>query len=152
MTSPITLTLERRIPGPPEDVFEAWTQPEIMRTWLAPGDNKVVEATTDVSVGGSFRIRSIAPDGTVHTIDGSYREISPGRRLAMTWGYSGPIELLCEMETLLEIELEATGDGETAMTLTQTRFTTPEAADGYGEGWPSCFDKLDRSLLASKPQ
>lgn len=152
MSGPASLTFKRRISAPPDEVFEAWTQPDVMRQWLAPGENEVIEVTTDVCVGGRFRIRSIAPDGTLHTIDGSYRELEPGHRIVMTWGYSGPVELLCEMETLLEIDLAATDNGETAMTLTQTRIATPEAAEAYGDGWPTCFAKLERSIATAQKQ
>lgn len=152
MSATAALTFKRRIPGPPDEVFDAWTQPDVMRQWLAPGDNEVIEVTTDVCVGGRFRIRSIAPDGTLHTIDGSYRELAPARRIVMTWSYSGPVELLCEMETLIEIDLAALREGETAMTFTQTRIATPEAAEAYGDGWPTCFAKLERSMGATKKQ
>lgn len=150
MSEPSSLVFKRRIPGPPGEVFDAWTQQDIMRQWLAPGENTVIDARTDVRVGGSFQIRSIAPAGTLHTIDGTYRKLDPGRRIVMTWSYSGALELLCNMETLLEVDLAATGDGETAMTVTQTRVATPEAAKCYAEGWPTCFDKLEGSLAAQK--
>src|SRR5262245_31585745 len=144
------LVFKRVIPASPDEVFEAWTQPELMRQWLAPGANKVVDAHTDVRVGGNFRIRSTAPDGTLHTIDGTYRELNAGRRIVMTWTYSGPVELLCEMETLIEINFAPAPDGETAMAVTQTHITSNEAAQGYGEGWPTCFDKLERAFGAPK--
>ena len=152
MSSPVDLTFKRRIPGPPDEVFDAWTQPDVMREWLAPGDNEVIEVTTEVRKGGRFRLRSVAPDGTLHTIDGTYRELEPGRRIVMTWSYSGPVELLCNMETLLEVDFAPTYRGETAMTVSQTRITTPEAAKAYGDGWPTCFAKLDRSLATTKRQ
>ena len=146
MAAPPNLVFKRVIPASPDEVFEAWTQPELMRQWLAPGANKVVDAHTDVRVGGRFRIRSTAPDHTLHTIDGTYRELSSGRRIVMTWSYSGPVALLCEMETRIEIDFEPTSDGETLMTVTQTRIASEEAAQAYGEGWPTCFDKLERAF------
>jgi uncharacterized protein YndB with AHSA1/START domain len=87
---------------------------------------------------------------TLHTIDGSYRELARGRRIVMTWSYSGPVELLCEMETLLEVDLASAGEGETAMTVTQTRIVTPEATEVYGDGWPTCFAKLEGSMGTTK--
>jgi uncharacterized protein YndB with AHSA1/START domain len=144
--APASLVFKRSVPAAPAEVYEAWTSPEVMQQWLAPGANVVIEARTDVRVGGAFRIRSSAPDGALHTIDGTYRELRPGRRLAMTWRYSGPVALLCDMDTLLEIELREAADGTTAMTVTHSRIATPEAAEGYGEGWPTCFDKLERTL------
>ncbi|WP_045835955.1 SRPBCC domain-containing protein [Hyphomicrobium sp. 99] len=148
MNAPAALVFKRVISGSPDEIFEAWTQPELMRQWLAPGQNKVVDARTDVRVGGTFYIRSTAPDGTLHTIDGTYRDLDFGRRIVMTWSYSGPVELLCKMETLLEIDLASAPGGQTSMTVVQTHITTPEAADGYREGWPTCFDKLETSFGA----
>jgi hypothetical protein len=152
MAAPTSLVFKRVIPASPDEVFEAWTQPELMRQWLAPGMNKVVDAHTDARVGGGFRIRSTAPDGTLHTIDGTYRDMSRGRRLVMTWSYSGPAALLCEMETLIEIDFAPAPNGETSMTMTQTHIATAGAARGYGEGWPTCFDKLERAFGAAKRQ
>ena len=152
MTAPAHLVFNRVIAASPDEVFDAWTQPQLMRKWLAPGENKVIDARTDVRVGGEFRIRSTAPDGALHVIDGTYCELSEGKRIVMTWGYSGPVELLCEMETLLEIDLAAAPNGATAMTVRQSRIATAEAAKGYREGWPTCFDKLARAFGAPKRQ
>lgn len=152
MTLPTSLVFKRVIPASPDEVFEAWTQPGLIEKWLAPGANKVIDARADVRVGGHFRIRSIAPDETLHTIDGTYRELSRGRRIVMTWNYSGPVELLCEMETIIEIQFSPAPNGETLMTVIQTGITTDEAAQGYGEGWPTCFDKLNRTFETSKRQ
>lgn len=151
MSASADLLFKRVVPGSPQEVFEAWTEPEVMRQWLAPGENVVIEVDADVRVGGSFHIRSRAPDGSLHLIEGTYRDLVPGRRIAMTWRYTGPVALLCEMETLIEIDLAAAPDGETAMRFAQSRIATPEAAAGYGEGWPTCFDKLQRTLRA-RPQ
>lgn len=146
--APGSLLFERIIPASPAEVFEAWTQPGIIRQWLAPGENHVIEAHTDVRVGGAFLIKSAAPDGVVHTIRGVYRELQPAQRIAMTWSYSGPVELLCHMETLLEIDLSETADGSTAMTVRQSHIASRDAADAYAGGWPTCFDKLDKALGA----
>jgi uncharacterized protein len=150
MTASETLVFKRIVEASPEEVFEAWTQPALMRQWLAPGDNRVREVTADVRVGGHFRIRSVGPDGTLHTIDGTYRELDAGRRIAMTWSYSGPAELLCGMETLLEIALAPAPHGQTAMTVTQSCIATAEAARAFGDGWPTCFAKLDGSVGATR--
>ena len=142
------VVLRRSFPASAAEVYAAWTTPDIMRHWLAPGPNKVISIDADVSVGGAFRIRSQAPDGVIHTIDGQYRELDPGRRLAMTWAYSGPVDLICNMETLIEVDLEPAASGATAMTFTQRQFSSTEAADAYAGDWPSCFTKLEGAVRA----
>ena len=56
------------------------------RSWREQGNRRAYR----VRVGGAFLIRSTAPDGALHTIDGTYRELSNGQRVVMTWSYSGP--------------------------------------------------------------
>jgi uncharacterized protein YndB with AHSA1/START domain len=145
---PHSVVLRRVFPASAADVYEAWTTPEIMRYWLAPGPNAVISIDADVSVGGAFRIRSQAPDGVIHTIDGKYRQLHPGRRIVMTWAYSGPIALIRNMETLIEVDFEQIAAGNTAMTFTQSQFASTEAADAYAGDWPSCFAKLECAVSA----
>lgn len=137
-----SLVFTRVYPASAAEIYEAWITPDLIKEWLAPGLNVVTDVSCDAVVGGAFFIQSKAPDGVLHTIRGTYRELVPARRIALTWAYSGPIELLCEMETLLEIDLRKEGAERTSMKLTQSHLTTEEAANGYEEGWPSCFDKL----------
>ena len=49
-----TLTITRHLPAPPEDVFDAWTKPDVISQWLCPFDTKVVRADLDVRVGGKY--------------------------------------------------------------------------------------------------
>jgi uncharacterized protein YndB with AHSA1/START domain len=143
------IVLRRSIPASAAEVYAAWTTPEIMRCWLAPGPNEVISIDADVRVGGAFRLRSQAPDGVIHTIDGEYRQLEPGRRIVMTWAYSGPVALICNMETLIEVDFEQIGDRNTTMTFTQSQFTSAKAADAYAGDWPSCFTKLDGAVSAT---
>lgn len=142
------VVLRRSIPASPDAVYAAWTTPDIMRCWLAPGPNEVLSVDADVRVGGAFRIRSQAPDGVIHTIDGQYQDLQPGRRIVMTWAYSGPVALICNMETLIEVDFEQISAGNTAMTFIQSQFASAEAADAYAGDWPSCFTKLDGAVSA----
>ena len=48
----IYLTLHRLIDAPVEEVYAAWTEPEMLRRWLAPGSAKVVRAVAEATVGG----------------------------------------------------------------------------------------------------
>ncbi len=48
------VVLRRSFPASASEVYAAWTTPDIMRHWLAPGPNKVISIDADVSVGGAF--------------------------------------------------------------------------------------------------
>lgn len=139
----------RRFSASAAELYEAWTEPEVMRLWLAPRPNIVVHAQADVRIGGALLIRTQAPDGTLHTINGTYRDLAPEKRIVMTWVYSGPFALICGMETLIEISLSAHDDAETTMTFTQSRFASDEAEAAYEGDWPSCFEKLTTALTGA---
>lgn len=140
------LVLRRVIGASAARVYSAWTTPEIMQKWLAPEPCSVAEVENDLRLDGPFRIVLQAPDGTRHVITGRYRELQPGRRVAMTWLYNGPIDFLDGMETLLEVDLLALGETRTELVLTQRRIATAQARAAFEADWPTCFDKLERTV------
>ena len=51
------LRIERAFRAPVEDVFDAWTSPEVIRRWLhCASDWETPEAEVDLRVGGSVRV------------------------------------------------------------------------------------------------
>ncbi len=77
----LTLSLTRYFQAPPERVFAAWTQPELLKQWFAPRPVETVQAEIDLRVGGVQRITMRMPDGTVHPQLGVYLEVEPDFRL-----------------------------------------------------------------------
>jgi uncharacterized protein YndB with AHSA1/START domain len=56
MSETYSLTVERVIPGPIEDVFDAWLDPASMKQWMKPGPMTLSEATVDPVVGGKYAL------------------------------------------------------------------------------------------------
>ena len=50
--TPVTLRLRRTFAAPRERVFRAWTVPEEMKQWKAPGDMTTPVAEVDLRPGG----------------------------------------------------------------------------------------------------
>ena len=132
-----SLVVERVLPAPPDEVFVAWTDPAIMRDWMAPeGD---VEASADVRVGGAFRIvMRGGDDGIVHT--GEYLVVDPPERLSFTWisPYTG------DGPSVVTVTLEP-HDGGTFVRLEHTQLPA-EQVDGHEGGWGRILDRLARRL------
>ena len=120
-----------------ETVYAAWTDPEILRQWLAPGDAVAVRATAEVTVGGAFLVEMRGPDGRRWVTRGRYREVVPNRRLVHTWCWDGS-----DVESLVTVEFEAESTGSTRLTLTHSRFARAEARDEHERGWLDCLAKL----------
>ena len=57
-TSERELVVTRTIDGPPHIVFDAWTQPELLRRWWVPKSVPItlLSCEMDVRVGGTYRL------------------------------------------------------------------------------------------------
>ena len=134
----IYLTLRHVIDAPVEAVYAAWTEPEQLRRWLAPGGATVVRAVAEVEVGGTFLAEMRGPDGRKYLARGRYLEVVPQVRLVHTWRWEGS-----EVETLLTVEFEQAASAKTRVTLTHSRFARNEARDEHVQGWTGCLAKLE---------
>jgi len=70
MLSDTSLRIERSFDATPEEVFDAWTSPEVLRRWWAAhpqGSTPVAEV--DLRAGGRYRLSMESPDGTRHTVE-----------------------------------------------------------------------------------
>jgi len=133
-----SLTLKRRLNAAPAKVFAAWTDPEKLKRWFAPGESQTILAESDPHVGGRYRIVARTPDGEEHDVSGIYREVVPDAKLVFTWAWrSTP-----ERESLVTLTFKPDGDG-CLFTLLHEQFFDEAARDRHNTGWTSALDKLE---------
>jgi uncharacterized protein YndB with AHSA1/START domain len=138
------LTIKRIIKAKRERVFEAWTRPEMMKRWFAPGEMTVPSAHADVRIGGSYTLEMEGEmDGmlTNPTVSGTYQKIVPNELLSFTWAWKGDTA----SATLVTVEFRDV-DGGTEVTLTHEGFDAPEARDKHDHGWQGCLVNLAKRL------
>lgn len=143
-TTATTLRISRMIPASIENVFEAWTNPDILSKWAAPEGINHISYDVDLRVGGSYTLVMRNDDGALHTAFGTYVEIDPPHRLAYTWDWKED-EYRMDVETLVTVQLKAVGNA-TEVLLTHERFPAEEAVAGHNEGWTSCLNRLEGLL------
>jgi uncharacterized protein YndB with AHSA1/START domain len=140
--------LQRTFAAPPERVYRAWLDPEVLSRWMAPGALEVTRAEVDERVGGRLRIWHAGPDGDVGGFEAELLELVPGERIVFRWGFVGPERLAGPTyDSLLTITLRETPDGATELTLVHERLddlaaALPDVADNVGRGWELALDKL----------
>ena len=137
-----TVRIERTFSASAEDVFDAWTSPEVMRRWLHPGrDWATPEAEVDLRVGGSVRVVMRKPDGSEVEAKGEYTLIDRPHRLVMTWTFSDEPS----NEQLLELSFTES-EGSTTVLLVNTGISTDGRRDEQDWGWRGCLDQLEHVL------
>jgi uncharacterized protein YndB with AHSA1/START domain len=136
--------IERTFAAPAEDVFDAWTSPDVMRRWFhcdSTWDTPV--ADVDLQAGGKIRVVMRRPDGTEVQAQGIFNLIDRPHRLVMTWTFDDePAN-----EQLLELSF-IESNGATTVLLVNSRISTDERRDEQAKGWQGCLDELDRLLTS----
>jgi len=139
--------LERTIPAPPNEVYRAWLDPDLLRGWLAPGfDVKRIEI--DERVGGFFRVWHARAGIDAGGFDCEILELVPDRRIVFRWGFVGPERRKGPAyDSLLTVTLREAPQGKTALILVHERLDDlaagmPDAADNVENGWELVLDQL----------
>jgi len=141
MSETYSLTVERVIPGPIEDVFDAWLDPMSMRQWMKPGPMALSAATVNPVVGGKYAL-TFTGEGKVIPHEGEYREITRPHRLVFSWKSEGA------GDTVVTIDFARLADRKTKVTLTHERFVSEGARDGHRSGWGGILDQLEQAMEA----
>jgi uncharacterized protein YndB with AHSA1/START domain len=137
-----SLTVERTVPAPPEQVWPAWTTAEGLAGWWwqhLPGTTYEIDAR----VGGTYRITSPAAGIGVH---GAYLDIDEPHAFAATFiwiddGVDAPTEHIT-------VTLAAHPSGTTITIVHSGDWTDDDAATKYAAGWNDTIDHLVRTAAS----
>ena len=145
------LVITRVFDAPPETVFKAWTDPEKIVQWFGPPGVRAEVNEMDARQGGRYRITMRGEEsGGLWIVAGVYREITPPRRLVITWTWQNDTpEHRGGHEMLVTVTFQAKGR-RTEMTLRQERLESAEARDSHARGWNGSFDRLTAMLAGQR--
>ena len=130
------LVIKRLISATCQEVFEAWTKPELMQQWLFPlRRGWKAKTSNNFKVGGSYEQIMIAEDGTIYAHTGIYKEIIPNKKIVFTWN-SDSVK-----STLVTVELCAV-DNKTDITLIHELLPNEEQRQSHLGGWQECLGHL----------
>jgi uncharacterized protein YndB with AHSA1/START domain len=134
--------IERNFAASAEEVFDAWTSPEVMRRWLHPApDWDTPVAEVDLRMGGKVRVVMRRPDGTEAEAQGEYVLIDRPHRLVMTWTFGDDPS----NEQLIELSFSES-EGSTTVLMVNSGISTDERRNAQDWGWRGCLDGLERVL------
>jgi uncharacterized protein YndB with AHSA1/START domain len=142
------LVITRIFDAPRRLVFKLWTEPKHLVVWWGPRGFTTLSSRLDVRPGGTWSRSMQAPNGSVISKHGVYREIVAPERLVLTYitddaaGNPGP-------ETLVTVTFADLG-GKTRLTLHQAVFESVVARDDHRRGWTGVLERFAAHLSADK--
>ena len=123
---PLSVVVEREILHPPEKIWRALTQPDLIAEWLMKNDFRP-------AVDHRFNLRADWGD-----VDCQVLAVEPNKTLSYTWGAYG-------LESVVTWTLTATSTG-TNLRMEQSGFRPDQqqAYQGAKYGWQKFFAGLER--------
>ncbi len=135
----------REFDAPPEKVFRAHTDPDLVARWLGPRGYEMRIDHYDCRTGGSYRYVHIS-DGNEFGFHGSFHEVRPSEVIVQTFTFEGEPDGVA----LERLVLEDVGDGRTRLTGTSLvdSFEARDAfvASGMEDGIRQSYERLDELL------
>jgi uncharacterized protein YndB with AHSA1/START domain len=134
-----TLKVNRVFQAPRERVFRAWTDARELARWFAPSTEYTTKVSElDLKVGGKYKVEMHHKGGNVHTVSGTYREITPPEKIVFTWNWEDSPGAI---ESLVTLEFLDLGPS-TEILLTHEHLPSGEERQKHEQGWNGCLAQL----------
>jgi uncharacterized protein YndB with AHSA1/START domain len=131
------LVVTKVIKATPEEVFEAFTNPEIMTEWFYGDEGWTVDVSNTLEIGGKYILNMIKPDGKEYKHTGEYKVIAPHEKLVFTWNSD------FAQDTVVTVYFRGVAGG-TEITLEHEFLPTAEVREDHRKGWTICLGNLAR--------
>lgn len=138
----------RTFDAPPNKVFRAHTDPELLARWQGPRSTEMQVEHYDCRTGGSYRYLHTTSEGFEAWFHGSFHVVRPSELIVQTFTFEG----FPDQVALEKLVLEDLGDGRTRLVATSLvdSFVDRDAfvASGMETGVREGYERLDE-LIAS---
>lgn len=150
--SEVAIRIERILHAPPERVFRAFLDPDLIRQWMTPDDLEIDRVTVDARVDGRVDVWHSRDGVSTGKFEGRFVKIDPPRELVYHWAFVGTEPEKGEyFDTLVNIQLRPWRDGQTHVTVVHERLAelrrgAPDVHQRLVPGWEYCLDQLERAV------
>lgn len=155
--TPQTFTITRTFDASRDEMWKAWTDPDLFGKWFGPKGFTSQVKTLDLRPGGILHSCIRSPEGQEMWAKFVYRDVTPPSRLAWEHSFSDkdgnltrhPFRSSWPLKLLTTVIFEEQS-GKTKLTLTWTPLEATEAEcevfaneiPGMNQGWGGTFDQL----------
>lgn len=140
--------IERILHAPPDRVFRAFLDPDLLRQWVAPDDLTIDRITVDARVDGRLEVWHSRDGASTGKFEGRFVKIDPPRELVYRWAFVGTEPEKGEyFDTLVTVQLRPWPGGQTQVTVVHEGLTkllrgAPQVYHRLLPGWENCLHKL----------
>jgi len=152
----VAVRVERTLHAPPERVFRAFLEPELLRQWIAPDELQIDRVAVDARVGGRIEVWHSQNGVSTGKFEGRFLKIDPPRELVYRWAFVGtePEKEGEYFDTLVTVRLRPESVGQTHVSVLHEKLEelqrgAPHIYVRLSPGWNNCLDKLDRAVMTS---
>ncbi len=139
----LDVRIERLIDTTPDLAFAHWVDDDARRRWHSPQEGGIVEAATDLRVGGEWSVAFGATREELYREHGVFEVVEPPHRLVYSSVFTFPDGRSFETKVTVTFEER---DGKTLMTVVDAGFPNEDQRAAHEGGWPSFLDNYERTL------
>ncbi|MFC4702044.1 SRPBCC domain-containing protein [Glaciecola siphonariae] len=118
-------------------VYDAFSRPELIIKWCAPGQLSVSQFHSHFTQGGNYQMVLQSPDGFQQTVVGTYQQIQKDKSLSYTWRWEDTNDI-----TKVDISFAAKDNETSTISLSQRGFKREQDMLQQQYSWLACFEKL----------
>ena len=136
-----TVSFDSLISASVQDVWKAWTDPDLILKWFGSDpDGEGLKATMDVRPLGTYEIQFRNSNLDEHTCSGVYAVVEECRQLAFSWEWKSEPGVESFVTVLFVPE------GEYTRMYFEHAHVGNKSLHNYTDGWQGAFSKLERLL------
>jgi uncharacterized protein YndB with AHSA1/START domain len=144
------LILERIYDAPPEKVYRARMDAELLKQWFVPKPWSLARVDQDPRAGGRANIVMADPDGNEYPNEGIFLEVVPNRKIVTTDAFTEGWVPAGKPFMVAETLFEPLPGGKTKYTARAMHWNAETKAEhekmGFHEGWGQAADQLAELL------
>ena len=139
-------TIVRDFDADPQELWQAWTDPEEAATWWHPDELHALPGSVaiDARVGGRYAYTMVNDvTGERYPTGGEYREVVENEKLVFTWGNPDDDP---DSVPLITVTLAPLAAGRTRMTFDLRGIAAAPGDGNIHDGWDSALDQFAAHL------
>ena len=134
--------VRQRLPAPPEVVYEEWTEPSRLATWMCPRPARCLSVTADARIGGVVRFE-IEEGGIRFLVTGNYVLLDRPHRLAFTWSCSTWPDP--SVQSMVTVTIDRDGPGASLLTIEHAMLPSG-LTEQHARGWERIGSQLASAI------